>query len=136
MLVSEAGFLLAERRVEIRIVVDLAGATDAGVERLLALAVTLQGVGVEQIAALLCEGQAAFVAAKVDGVDEALVAEVTEGIVVDVEVLFGHDSERADGGQRAAVLAIQLVDTVASTTSSRSSPRGRSRSCIRASRGS
>jgi hypothetical protein len=34
VLVSKARFLLAVRRVEIRIVVDLASATDAGVERL------------------------------------------------------------------------------------------------------
>jgi hypothetical protein len=44
MLVSEAGFLLAECRVEIRIVVDLAGATDASVERLLVPTVPLHGV--------------------------------------------------------------------------------------------
>ena len=33
--------------------------------------------------------------------------------MVCVEVLFGHHSERADGGERPAVLAIQLVDMVA-----------------------
>jgi hypothetical protein len=33
--------------------------------------------------------------------------------VLDVEVLFGHDSERAYGGQRTTVLAVQLVDAVA-----------------------
>ena len=33
--------------------------------------------------------------------------------MVDVEVLFGHDAEGADGGQRAAVLAVQLVDAIA-----------------------
>ena len=58
------------------------------------------------------EGQAALVVAKVNGLDEALVAQVVERVVVDVEVLFGHDPERADGGQRAAVLAVQLVDAV------------------------
>jgi hypothetical protein len=113
MLVSEAGFLLAERRVEIRIVVDLAGPTDAGVERLCGAAVALQSVRVEQIASLLCERQAPFAPAKVDGLDEALGSEVTNGIVVGVEVLFGYDSERADGGQRTAVVAVQLVHTVA-----------------------
>jgi hypothetical protein len=113
MLVSEARFLLAERRVEIRIVVDLAGAADAGVKRLLGPAVALQGVRVEQIASLFGESQAAFVAAKFDGLDKAFIAEVAKGIVVGVEVLFGHNSERADGCERAAVLAIQLVDSVA-----------------------
>lgn len=68
---------------------------------------------IEQVAALIGEDQTAFVAAKVDGLDKAIVTEMAEGIVVGVELLFGHDSERADGGQRAAVLAIQLADMVA-----------------------
>jgi hypothetical protein len=38
---------------------------------------------------------------------------VANGVVVGVEVLCGHDSERADGSQRTAVLAVQLVQTVA-----------------------
>jgi hypothetical protein len=111
--ISETGFLLAVRRVQIRIVVDLARATDASVERLRRPVVPLQGVRVEQVAALLGEDQAAFVDAKVDGLDKVLVAEVAEGIVVGVEVLFGHDTESADRGQRTAGLAIQLVHTVA-----------------------
>jgi hypothetical protein len=113
MLVSEADFLLAERRVEIRIVVDLAGATDASVERLRGLAVPVQAVRIQQMAPLLGEGQGAFVATKVNGGDKALVAEMAKGLVVRVEVLFGHHSERADGGQRAAVLVVQLVHAVA-----------------------
>jgi hypothetical protein len=88
-------------------------AISAGVECLLSAALALQGVGVEQIASLLCERQAAYVPAKVDGLDETFVSEVANGVVVCVEVLFGHDSERADGGQRAAILAVQLVHTVA-----------------------
>jgi hypothetical protein len=47
MLLSEAAFLLAERRVETRIVIDLTGATNASVKCLLGLAVPLQGVRVE-----------------------------------------------------------------------------------------
>ena len=53
VLVSETGFLLAVRRVEIRIVVDFAGAADAGVERLRRLVVPLHRVRIEQVAALL-----------------------------------------------------------------------------------
>ncbi len=34
-------------------------------------------------------------------------------VVVDAEVVLRHDPEGADGGQRAAVLAVQLVDVVA-----------------------
>jgi hypothetical protein len=67
---------------------------------------------VEQIASLSREGQAAFVRAKVDGLDETFIAELANGVVACVEVVFGHHSERADGGQRTAVLAVQLVDTV------------------------
>jgi hypothetical protein len=32
--------------------------------------------------------------------------------MVGVEVVLGHDPKRADGGERAAVLSVQLVDTV------------------------
>jgi hypothetical protein len=94
-------------------VVDLARATDAGVECLLGLVVALQGMRVEQIASLFRQAQAAFVQAKVDGLDEAFVSEVANGIGVGVEVLFWHDTERADRGQRTAVGAVQLVDAVA-----------------------
>ena len=38
---------------------------------------------------------------------------LANGVVVCVEVLFRHDSERADDGKRVAVLAIQFVHTVA-----------------------
>jgi hypothetical protein len=76
MLVSEADFLLAERRVETRIVGDLAGATDASMERLLGPAVALQSVGVEQITSLFGEGQAAFLPAKIHGLDKVFIAEV------------------------------------------------------------
>ena len=35
-----------------------------------------------------------------------------ERVAVDIEVALGHDPERADSGQRAAVLAVQFVDVV------------------------
>jgi hypothetical protein len=38
---------------------------------------------------------------------------VSEGIVVGVEIVFGHHSERPDSGESAAVLAVQPVHTVA-----------------------
>ncbi len=44
VLVSKPGFLLAVRRVEVGVVVDLALAADAGVERLSGLAVSVQRV--------------------------------------------------------------------------------------------
>ena len=69
-------------------------------------------MGIEQVTALLREDHTALVVAKVDGLDKPLAAKMVEGVVVDVEVLFGHDTEGADGGQCTAVLAVQLVDTV------------------------
>jgi hypothetical protein len=112
MLVSQANFLLAERRVEIRIVIDLARATDAGVKRLYPV-VALQGVRVEQIASLFGESQSAFVASEVHSVNKALVAEMANGRLGRVEVIFRHHSDRANCSQRAAVLAVQLVYPVA-----------------------
>jgi hypothetical protein len=35
-----------------------------------------------------------------------------EAVVLDVELLFGHNTEGADGGQCAAVLAVQLVGPI------------------------
>jgi len=40
----------------------------------------------------------------------ALIAQMVERLVVDVEVLFRYDAERADGGERAA--AVQLVRAI------------------------
>ena len=37
-------------------------------------------------------------------------APVFERVVVDVEGVFGHSPERTDGGQRPAMVAVQLVD--------------------------
>ena len=68
---------------------------------------------VEQVTTFARERQAALVVPQVHCLDEALVAKVVERVVVNVEVLLGHHAEGADCGQRAAVLAIQLVDTVA-----------------------
>jgi hypothetical protein len=45
--------------------------------------------------------------------DKTLVAHVCEGVVVDVEIVLGHDPKGANGGRRAAVLAVQFVDSVA-----------------------
>lgn len=68
---------------------------------------------VEQLAALARERQARRVVAEIDRLDEALVVQVVERLTVNVEVVLGHDAERADGGQRAAVFAVQLVHAVA-----------------------
>jgi hypothetical protein len=108
MLVSPAGFLLAVRRVEIRIVVDLAGATDARVERLQRPVVPLQGVRSEQVPARFRECETALVVPKIDGLNEPLVSEMMDCARVHFELLFGHYSENPDGGERAAVIAIQL----------------------------
>jgi len=57
---------------------------------------------VERVAPLLRERQAALVVTQVHRLDETLVAQVFERLVVDIEVVLGHDQEGADGGQRAA----------------------------------
>ena len=92
--------------------VDFAGPADAGVERLRGRLVGLQRMGIEQVTALFREDYTALVAAEIDGLDEPLGTEMAENIVVDVEVPFGHHAEGADGSQRAAVLAVQLVDAI------------------------
>jgi hypothetical protein len=56
----------------------------------------------------LCEGQSALAVAEVDGVDRALVAEVFDGVVVEVEVVFADDSERTD--DQLALLATRQVE--------------------------
>ena len=67
---------------------------------------------VEQVAPLPRERQATLVIAQVHRLDEALVMQMFERGAIDVEVVLGHDPKGTDGGQRAAVLAVQLVDTV------------------------
>jgi hypothetical protein len=69
-------------------------------------------VRVEQVSAVLSQDQTALVMTEVNGLDEALLAEMIECVVVDVEIVFGHDPEGADGRQGAAVLAVQLADAV------------------------
>jgi len=112
MLVSEAGFFLAERRVEIRIVVDLAWATNAGVERLLGPAVALQGVRVEQIPSLFGEGQAALVPAKIDRGDKAFVAKVSEGSVLRPLTRHREECPAALKGQQPPVLIDPLCPCI------------------------
>jgi len=59
---------------------------------------------VEQVSALVRERQAALVVAEVHRFDEALVAQVFERVMVDVQVLLGSDAKGAERGQRAGTL--------------------------------
>ena len=113
VVVSEPGLFLPVGRIEIRVVTNLARAAHARVERLRRLVVAVHRVRVEQVSTLAREGQSALVVAQVHRVDKALVAQVCQAVVVDVEVVLGYDPKGADGGQRAAVLAVQFVDSVA-----------------------
>jgi len=113
VLLSEPSVLLPERRVEIRVVVDLAGAAGPGVEPLRRFTVSHQGVRVEQVTSFHREGQPALAVAKLHGLDESLVVEVVERFARKIRVAFRHDPKGADGGQRPAVFAVQLVDSVA-----------------------
>jgi hypothetical protein len=70
-------------------------------------------VRVEQLAALTRDRQPTLVVAEVNMGDQAFVPQVREGVVIGVQVVLGHHSERADGRQRAAVLAVQFVHPAA-----------------------
>ena len=72
-------------------------------------------------------GQVAIIAAEVNGLDQSLIPEVVERPVVDIEL--GNDRKAPAGGQCSAVLAVQFVDAMTIGPSSRSLPRGRSKSC-------
>jgi hypothetical protein len=76
VLVSKASFFLWKRRVEIRVVVDLPRATDASVEGLGRLMVSLQRVRVEKVSPLGRERQSALVLAQVNQLDETLSVKV------------------------------------------------------------
>ena len=113
VLVSKTRLFLSKRRVEIRVVVDLPRAADAGVEHLGRLAVSLQRVRIEQVSPLRCERQSALAVAQVNHLDESLIVEVLQGVVRYIEIMFRHNPKCTDGGQRAAVFAVQLVDSIA-----------------------
>jgi hypothetical protein len=77
------------------------------------LVVPPHGVGIEQVSAIPREDHTALVAAKVDGLDEVIVAEMIESIVVRVgPVRARHRRCRSRPAYGTAVLAIQLVHTV------------------------
>jgi hypothetical protein len=62
---------------------------------------------------------ASFAIIQLDTADQTLLAEVVERVAVETiiavipHIAFGHDAECADHRQRAAVLAVQLVDAIA-----------------------
>ena len=70
-------------------------------------------MGVEQVAPFARQRQAAVAVAKVNHIDESLIAQMFDGVVVGIEVMLGHDAKSTDGGQGAAIVAVQLVDAVA-----------------------
>jgi len=94
-------------------VVDLALAADAGVEHLRALAISVQGVRIEQVSASGRERQSALAIAQINRLDEPLIAEVLKGVVRKIELAFRHDAKHANGGQSTAVFAVQFVDSIA-----------------------
>jgi hypothetical protein len=92
-------------------VVEFAFTAHACVERLQGLVVAIHRVRVEQVTTLPRQRQATLVVAQVHRLDEALAVQVFERVVIDVEVVLGHDPKGTHGGQRAAVVAVQLVNT-------------------------
>jgi hypothetical protein len=77
------------------------------------LTVSLQRVRIEQIPPFSRERQSAVAVAQVNQVDEPLIVKVVQGVVRKTEIVFRHDPKRADGGQRAAVFAVELVNSIA-----------------------
>jgi hypothetical protein len=111
MLISQARFLLTIRRIEIRVVVELACAANARMEHLGWLAVSFHRV-VEQVSRLSRQGQSAFAVAEIDQLDESLIVKVLKSVVPNIEIVFRYDPKRADSGQRATVFAVEFVDSI------------------------
>jgi hypothetical protein len=70
-------------------------------------------VRIEQISPVGREGQSALAVAQVNQVDEPLIVEVLKGVVRNVEIVFGDHPKCTDDSQRAAVFAVELVDSLA-----------------------
>jgi len=119
VLLSETRFFFAICGIQVGVVIQFSRAVDARVERLGPALVALSAISVEQVLALVREDDRLVVFAKRDGPNQPFVAEVVERVVVGTviavspEVLLRHDTERANRRKHAAVLAIQLVDSVA-----------------------
>jgi hypothetical protein len=70
-------------------------------------------VRIEQVSPARRESQSALAVAQVNQVDEPLLVEVLKGVVRKIEIMFRHDPKRTNGGQRAAVFAVELIHSVA-----------------------
>jgi len=70
-------------------------------------------VRIEQVSPFRREGHSALTIAQVNQFDEPLIAEALKGVVLKIDLVFRHDAECADGGQRTAVFAVKLVDSIA-----------------------
>jgi hypothetical protein len=112
VLFSQPSVLLPKRRVEIRVVVDLARAAGAGVEPLRRFTVSLEGVRLEQVTPFCRKSQPAFAVAKLHGLNEPLIVEVVERVTRKIQVVFRHDPKDADGGKRPTVFTVQFVHSV------------------------
>jgi hypothetical protein len=70
-------------------------------------------VRIEQVSPFRRKRQSALAVAEVNQFDDPLVVEVVNGAVGNIEVMFWDDAERTDDGQRTAVFAVKLLDSVA-----------------------
>lgn len=95
--------------------VDLPWAADAGVDDLERLPVSLQRVRVEQVSPFGRERQSTVALAELDQRHEALLKEVPQRVMRKIEIVFGDDPECTDSGQRSAVCAVTLVDSIAAS---------------------
>jgi hypothetical protein len=70
-------------------------------------------VRIEQVSPFSRERQSAFAVAQVNEVDEPLIVKVVQGVVRKIEIVFRYDAKCTDDSQRAAVFAVELVDSLA-----------------------
>jgi hypothetical protein len=114
---SKTGFFFAIRGIQPGVVIQFAWAVYARVELLGSALVARSPIGFEQVPALLREDDGLVIFAQCDGPNQTFVTQVVQRVVVRVpvasEITLGDDSERTDGRQGTAVLAIQFVDSVA-----------------------
>ena len=109
--------------IDLGVVRQLAGLPDAGVEGLaglVAAVIALVAVGLEEVAPAVGQGNGAVFGAERRRANQPFVLQMLEAssralrVVAEVvEIAFGNDAKRADGRQRAALGAVDLVDAVA-----------------------
>ena len=108
--------------INLRVVRQFAGLPEAGIEDLPGLVravVAFVAVGLEEIAPAIGEGYGPVLRVQRRRANQPFVLEMLEAssralrVVAEVvKIAFGNDSKRANGRERAALVAVDLVDAV------------------------